>query len=143
MKSLYETDFYAWTQKQAHLLKSKTWEQLDTVNLIEEIESLGRQEQRELRNRLEVLLAHLLKWQSQPEYRGKSWLATIREQRGRVNKVLQENPSLKPYLPEAITEAYERAIDFAVRETDLDYETFPVDCPYTLEQTLDSKLLPE
>jgi hypothetical protein len=58
MKDLYESDFYAWTKEQAALLKSKTWEQLDLANLIEEIESLGRQERQKLRNRLGVLLGH-------------------------------------------------------------------------------------
>ncbi|MFS8831689.1 DUF29 domain-containing protein, partial [Synechococcus sp. R8-2] len=41
---LYEYDFYAWTQKQAALLKSGQWDQLDIANLVEEIEALGRQE---------------------------------------------------------------------------------------------------
>ena len=81
---LYETDFYAWTQQQAKLLKTKTWGELDTANLIEEIESLGRKERQELRNRLGILLGHLLKWQYQPHHRSNSWLATIREQRRRL-----------------------------------------------------------
>lgn len=42
MPSLYETDFYAWTQEQAKLLKHHQWNQLDLPNLIEEIESLGK-----------------------------------------------------------------------------------------------------
>jgi hypothetical protein len=49
---LYETDFYGWTQEQVTLLKAQQWERLDTANLIEEIESLGRKERQELRNRL-------------------------------------------------------------------------------------------
>ncbi len=64
---LCKTDFYDWTQKQVSLLKTQQWEQLDTVNLIEEIETLGRRERQELRNRLGVLLGHLLKWQFQLE----------------------------------------------------------------------------
>ena len=55
---LYKTDFYDWTQKQVSLLKTQQWEQLDTLNLIEEIETLGRRERQELRNRLGVLLEH-------------------------------------------------------------------------------------
>jgi hypothetical protein len=47
--------------------------------LVEEIVSLGRQQKQELRNRLGVLIGHLLKWDYQPELRGKSWKATIRE----------------------------------------------------------------
>jgi len=78
---LYETDFYAWTQEQVSLLRTQQWNRLDTVNLIEEIEALGRKERQELRNRLGVLLGHLLKWQFQSNKRTNSWLGTIREQR--------------------------------------------------------------
>ena len=53
--SLYETDFYTWTQKQACLLRKHQWSQLDLLNLIEEIESLGTQQREELQNRLSVL----------------------------------------------------------------------------------------
>jgi hypothetical protein len=79
--NLYKTDFYAWTQEQALLLRNQEWGQIDLPNLIEEIESLGKQQHQELRNRLSILLGHLLKWQYQPQYRSRSWLATIRIQR--------------------------------------------------------------
>jgi hypothetical protein len=143
MKNLYESDFYAWTAEQAELLKNKIWEQVDLPNLIEEIESLGRQERQELRNRLGILLGHLLKWQYQPSNRGNSWLATIREQRTRTRLVLKDNPSLKPYIPEAIEVAYQWAQDLAVRETGMDYDTFPSECPYTVEQVLNDHFLPD
>ncbi len=65
MKSLYETDFYAWTQQQIHLLKEQAWQSLDVQNLLEELADLGRRERQELRNRLSVLLGDLLKWQFQ------------------------------------------------------------------------------
>ena len=99
MQSLYETDFYAWTQEQANLLLHHEWSQLDLSNLIEEIESLGKQQRAELRNRLSVLIGHLLKWEYQPERRSRSWLNTIRIQRIDTLELLEENPSLKPYLP--------------------------------------------
>jgi Domain of unknown function DUF29 len=95
---LYETDFYAWTQEQVSLLKAQQWERVDTVNLIEEIETLGRKERQELRNRLGILLGHLLKWQFQSEKRNNSWLGTIREQRVQIKLLLGDSPSLKPYL---------------------------------------------
>jgi Domain of unknown function DUF29 len=62
IQSLYETDFYAWTEEQAKLLKDREWGQLDLPNLIEEIESLGKQQRAELRNRLSILIGHLLKF---------------------------------------------------------------------------------
>ena len=140
--NLYETDFYAWTQQQAKLLKIKAWGELDTANLIEEIESLGRKERQELRNRLGILLGHLLKWQYQPQYRSNSWLATIREQRRRLQDLLLENPSLQPYLIETLDRAYQDGVDLAVRETDLPYEVFPPSCIYMLEQVLNAQFLP-
>ncbi|MEH1950839.1 MAG: DUF29 domain-containing protein [Nostoc sp.] len=139
---LYETDFYDWTQKQVSLLKTQQWEQLDTVNLIEEIETLGRRERQELRNRLGVLLGHLLKWQFQPEKRSNSWLGTIREQRVQIKLLLQDSPSLKPYLDEVFFSVYELGLALAIRETELGENVFPEICPYTLDQTLNPKLLP-
>jgi len=143
MISLYESDFYAWTQKQAQLLRSHEWEQVDIENLVEEIETLGRQEKRELVNRLSVLLGHLLKWQFQPENRSNSWRATIREQRRKLTKLLQESPSLQPYLSEALAEAYQDGIDLAVQDTNLPNETFPTSCPYPLEQIFNTDFLSE
>ncbi|MEH2050853.1 DUF29 domain-containing protein [Nostoc sp.] len=139
---LYKTDFYDWTQKQVSLLKTQQWEQLDTVNLIEEIETLGRRERQELRNRLGVLLGHLLKWQFQPEKHSNSWLGTIREQRVQIKLLLQDSPSLKPYLDEVFFSVYELGLALAIRETELGENVFPEICPYTLDQTLNPKFLP-
>jgi hypothetical protein len=134
---LYDTDFYAWTLQQSSLLKSGKLEQLDIENLVEEIESLGKQQRQELRNRLGILIGHLLKWQYQPKKRSKSWMATIIEQRKAVSELLQENPSLKPYLPEAITSAFVSGLALVVRETPLNYKELPVECPFSIEQILD------
>ncbi|MHC5614675.1 MAG: DUF29 domain-containing protein [Nostoc sp.] len=139
---LYETDFYTWTQQQVSLLKTQQWYQLDTVNLIEEIETLGRRERQELRNCLGVLLGHLLKWQFQPEKRSNSWLGTIREQRVQVKLLLQDSPSLKPYLDEVFFTVYELGLALAIRETELVEQVFPEICPYSLDQTLNPEFLP-
>lgn len=140
---LYETDFYAWTQEQVTQLKAQQWEQLDTVNLIEEIESLGRKERQELRNRLGLLLGHLLKWQFQPDKRSNSWLGTIREQRVQIKLLLQDSPSLKPYLNEVFLDAYELGLALAIRETQLGEQVFPEECIYALEQVMNPEFLPE
>jgi hypothetical protein len=139
---LYDTDFYAWTVEQVELLRSQRFEQLDQSNLIEEIESLGRKERQELRNRLGVLLGHLLKWQFQPEQRSNSWLGTIREQRLQLKLLLQDSPSLKPYLAQGFADAYELGLALAIRETLLDAEVFPEQAPYGLEEALDPQFLP-
>jgi len=138
----YELDFYGWTQEQARLLQEQKWSQLDIPNLVEEIEALGRQERQELENRLGILLGHLLKWEFQPDQRSRSWFATIREQRRRVERLLKKSPSLQPYLPEALENGYQDALDLAVRETSLSYKTFPPECPYSLEQILNNNVFP-
>ncbi|MBU6185449.1 MAG: DUF29 family protein [Cyanobacteria bacterium REEB444] len=135
--NLYETDFYAWTLEQSKLLQISNFKGLDIVNLVEEIESLGKQQRQELENRLAILLGHLLKWDYQPERRSKSWKATIREQRRAIQRLMQANPSLKPYLEEAIAYAYQSGIDLVVRETPLDDQDLPADCQYTPEQIFD------
>ncbi|NCJ05246.1 DUF29 family protein [Synechococcales cyanobacterium C] len=135
--NLYETDFYAWTLEQSKLLKEGDFKHLDLVNLVEEIESLGKQQRQELRSRLGVLIGHLLKWDYQPEKRSKSWRVTIREQRREILQLLKENPSLKPYLEEAITQAHESGLDLVVKETPLDYRDLPEHCPYTLDELFD------
>ncbi|NCJ06214.1 DUF29 family protein [Synechococcales cyanobacterium C] len=132
--TLYDADFYAWTQQQAERLRSRKLDQLDIENLAEEIESLGRQEQRELENRLGVLLGHLLKWHYQPQRRSGSWFATIREQRRRILRHLKANPSLKPYFAEAIAEGYEDGLDLFTRETGLNPDELPQSCPFSVEQ---------
>jgi hypothetical protein len=129
--TLYDQDFYAWTQQQVELLRSGQLDRLDIENLIEEIDSLGKQQRQELRNRLGVLLGHLLKWRYQPEARSKSWVATIREQRREIRELLDDNPSLKPYLGEAISKSYLKGVDLVDRETPIPLVSLPQDCPFS------------
>lgn len=134
--NLYETDFYAWTLEQAKLLQVGDFKGLDIVNLVEEIESLGKQQRQELRNRLGVLIGHLLKWDYQPDKRSKSWRVTIQSQRREIEDLLEDNPSLKPYLPEAIAKGHKAGLDLVALETPLDYQDLPATPIYTIEQLL-------
>ena len=143
MGSLYETDFYAWANQQAALLRAGKLESADIEAIAEEIESLGRTEKRELISRLGVLLMNLLKWGFQPAMRGSSWQATIKVQRRELARHLADNPSLKSKLPEAMADAYGDAILNASRETGLDERTFPEACPWSFEQEMNQEFWPE
>ena len=85
---LYEQDFYTWTQTTAALIRAGQWKDIDPVSLAEEVESLGKSQQRELASRLDVLLMHLLKWRYQPDRRqtGQSWRSSIRTQRRELRR---------------------------------------------------------
>lgn len=131
---LYDTDFYAWTLEQSQLLHSGDWKSVDIVHLVEEIESLGKQEKRELENCLGVLIGHLLKWIYQPSMRSRSWQVTIRVQRQQLQRHIQQNPSLKSYLLEAIAVGYDLGLELFFKETQLIDQDLPETCPFTEEQ---------
>jgi len=141
--SLYDQDFYAWANEQAALLRAGQLSAADIAHIAEEIESMGRTEKRELVSRLTVLLAHLLKWQFQPSYRGPSWEVTIRNQRRDLTDHLADNPSLRARLPEAVASAYERAVDTAYAETGLSRSTFPTSYPWSFDQIMNAAFWPE
>ncbi len=141
--TLYDQDYYAWTQTQATALKERDFVHLDIENLIEEVESMGRSERRELGNRLEQLLLHLLKWRYQAALRGNSWRISIRYQRTGVDKLLRENPSVRAVLGDIFEETYQDAMLRAEGETGLLSDIFPGQCPFSLSQVLDRDWLPD
>lgn len=139
---LYERDFYAWANEQAGLLRSGRIGEADIANIAEEIESMGRSERKELVSRLSILLAHLLKWQFQPEKRGRSWELTVVEQRIQLDQHLRDNPSLKYHLDDAVADAYRTARIMAARESDLPPATFPESCPWRYTEAIREDWLP-
>jgi len=140
---LYETDIGAWAEQQARLLRAGWFAELDIEHIAEEIEDVGKSEQRELASRLSVLLAHLLKWQYQPQRRGSSWRRTILAQRRALGLRLKRTPSLKTILrdPDWLEEIWEDAISAATAETGLD--AFPEHCPWEIPRVLDADWMPE
>jgi hypothetical protein len=142
---IYDEDLVAWAREQARHLREGRFELLDIEHLAEEIEDVGRSEQRELANRMAVLLAHLLKWRYQPERRGVSWQVTLSGQRERLRRRLEKTPSLKATLsdPDWWADAWLDARIEAARETGVEIQRFPAACPWTVEQILGEGWLPE
>ncbi|MCS6779060.1 MAG: DUF29 domain-containing protein [Geminicoccaceae bacterium] len=146
--SLYEEDFYRWSQEQALALRKLAAMRanlavpLDLEHLAEEIESVGISQLHALRARLRQLLAHLLKWRFQPERRTRSWRSTIRVQRDAIADLLESSPSLRRRLGEELAKAYEKARRQAADETGLPLAAFPEACPFTVEEVEDPEFLP-
>jgi hypothetical protein len=141
--TLYDTDFYAWANEQAALLRAGRLSEADIENIAEEIESMGRSERRELTSRLTVLLVHLLKWRYQPALQSHSWRNTIEQQRLRLEDHLAENPSLKSQLDEVMAKAYRHARVDAELETGLLKKSFPLASPFTFDEAMSPDFLPD
>ncbi len=139
----YEEDVVAWASEQARMLRARRLDLLDVDRIAEEIEDVGKSEQRELANRLSLLLAHLLKWAYQQERRGNSWRRTIKEQRRAVRARLARTPSLKAMLNDENwwEEIWADAVSKAIEETGLDL--FPETCPWALAEIFDGDWLPD
>jgi hypothetical protein len=138
----YEEDLVLWTKRQAALIRARQLDLVDWDNVAEEIESSGIGDRRELGSRLEVLMMHLLKWQFQPMHRSRSWRSTIRNQRGRIERVLKQSPSLRREVAELSREEYAVAREAASAETGLALRTFPKSLPCTPGQLLDEEFFP-
>jgi hypothetical protein len=145
-ESSYERDFYAWSSEQARALRTRRPEKLDWENLAEEIESLGRSDKREVRNRLRVLLVHLLKWQYQTKKRSPSWNGSIDEQRARLEMVLADSPSLRPAVQSLMDQTYaaaRRRAGIEMRLSPAEVRELPETSPFTVEQVLDEEFFPD
>ena len=145
MTTNYETDVVAWANEQAKLIRAGQFDQLDLTHIAEEIEDVGKSEQRELASRMAVLLAHLLKWEYQPSRRSKSWQFTLTTQRKEVAYVLAEAPSLRGKFDDAkwLEILWAKARTQAETETGLDIDTFPEICPWGVSDVLAEGWLPE
>lgn len=142
MQTAYEKDIIAWSKEQAHLLRSGKLSAIDIEHIAEEIEDVGKSEQRELANRMAVLLSHLLKWQYQPERQSGSWQRTIKEQRKAIARRIKNTPSLKTSLNDAewFEDAWGDAVSMTIVETGI--SSFTEACPWTVENILSDTWLP-
>ncbi|HSM83832.1 MAG TPA: DUF29 domain-containing protein, partial [Nodosilinea sp.] len=94
-------------------------------------------DRREIKTRLKVLLAHLLKriYVPLPEnHRG--WENTIDEQREQLQDLLDQSPSLKTYFETVFAESWQRAL----KQVQNDYPGVNVPEHWPMECTVESLL---
>src|SRR5216110_2698726 len=101
--SLYDEDFYAWTQEQAELLRrgGAGANRLDVALIAEEIEDLGKSELHACQSLCEHIIEHLLKL----EYSGldeptRHWRQEIVEWRLQLGRKLTRSITAKMNLEE-------------------------------------------
>lgn len=136
-KNIYRKDFVAWADEQALLLEQQRWDELDLAHLVEEVKDLGNRHRDALESHLIRLLMHLLKWNFQPEKRSGSWKGSISESRLRIDRLIRKHPVLRVHLETVLDECYQDSREEASLETGLDISTFPMTCPFSVEQLRD------
>jgi Domain of unknown function DUF29 len=139
-RDLYEQDFYAWSRRQAELLRLKRFTDLDLAHLIEEVEDLGETVYRSVRSRVRTIIEHLLKLEhsaaSEPK---RAWRETIRTQRADLDEDL--SAALRPRIEAGLPRFYAKARRDAAAAL-RDYgepaaaDALPGHCPYSLDQII-------
>lgn len=135
--SLYEDDFYAWTQRQAELLRRlppPAGNELDLENIAEEIEDLGRSDLRAAWSLCQHIIEHFLKleysWLEEP---ADHWRDEIVEWRLQLEQILTRSIEAKLDLPPLYRAAL-RLVRRLERDVPGLMSGLPQTCPYTLEQ---------
>ena len=131
-----QDDFAAWAFYQAMLLRSGQLHLLDRHAISEELDTLGRKEFRTLDSLVAQIVAHMLKWDRQPERRDVSWVNSIETQRSHIRKLILDNPSLKSRQLEAVAEAYPDAVRDASTAIEIPARQFPAQCPYSWDDIM-------
>lgn len=116
MSDLYDTDIVLWSEHQSGLLRRRAAgelvneAELDWSNIAEEIESLGRNQARELASRVAAVILHLMKLQASPASDPRAgWRDTVQEQRDEIERLLVDAPTLRGRIPAIIARELERA----------------------------------
>jgi hypothetical protein len=79
------------------------------------INALSRSEKRALKSQLIRLMKHILKWKNQPDYRSRSWVATIQNARVEIKDIQEETPLL---CDNAIKKMWDESLSLAIVEAE-------------------------
>ncbi len=139
----YEKDFALWSAEQAALIRSGKLDQIDIENIAEEVESLAREERRKIDAHLQATLMQMMRWRYQSEYRCGKWESDLLTYRERILDIVETSPSLASYPAEALPDEYRIARQWSSIETTIPFESLPSDCPFSIEQVLDTSFLPD
>jgi len=118
-KSLYTTDFLAWSQQQAAALRAArrtgSNREIDWENVAEEIEDLGKSQRSALGSHLMRIVQHLAKLEHSAAAEPRNgWRRTIRLARLQAQRRLADNPSLRAELAELLEAETARGVELAI-----------------------------
>jgi hypothetical protein len=113
LKELHESDFNLWVEEIKTKIQRRDIEDMDWDNLLDEIDDMGASQKRALDSYLQRLIEHVLKlryWESESDRCRNAWMTEVVNFRGRINRILKKNPSLKNYLATEYDDIYQDAV---------------------------------
>lgn len=147
MSTPYETDYTAWAESTAALLRQRRFEEIDLDALIEEMDGLARSDPKAIRSQLRRLLLHLLKWHYcsnlDRERAGRGWAESIENARNEIEDTIEDSPSLRTYPTEILDAAYQKSRKQAAMALALAPGDLPETCPWSIEKILEEGWLPK
>lgn len=138
--SLYDADYFTWTQQQAEALRRLSARadnaELDLDNLIEEVEGLGRSQVDAVESALFRLMEHaalaaLAEADSRDQWHWGAEMAAFRLNANRAYR-----PSMRRLVQPSLPESWRTARYLAARKRGHDLADLPETLPFTLDQLL-------
>jgi len=136
LKKLYKSDYLAWYEMTLEQIKNNQLNDLDLDSLSEVLENLVRDTKRSGESYLRQIIIYLLLieyWEAESINR-RHWAAEIVNFRNELETDMTMN--LRKHLNEEKENNYQKAIKYVIAKTGLKKNTFPEQCPYTLEQLI-------
>jgi Domain of unknown function DUF29 len=144
LQNLYDRDYVRWLDLTVENLRQRNLINLDWEHLIEEIEALGNEQRRKVESYLKQLLIHLLLykyWEQERSYCDRGWENEIDNFRDELEFLLRSK-TLYNYCSQQVSQVYIKARKQAIKKSNLAPEIFPEQCPFKLEEILNSDYLP-
>ena len=120
-RSLYERDFYAWARREAVLLQRRDFDQLDLDNVIEELDSLGRQEREHWEDHITWVIELLLLLEHGRHIDDQTlsrWTDELWQSQCVIARQIRDNPSLRELGEAAVARCWHHARRRACTELD-------------------------
>jgi Domain of unknown function DUF29 len=150
-RSLYQTDYYAWTKEQAEALRAmavaRVNSTLDLENLAEEVESLGRSDLNTVRSQIQRIIEQLLKLEYSPSVQPRAdWRHSVGQARDQVEDHM--TASMRRDIAAELGRLFARGRRDAAYGLDKHGEAdaanaLPADCPYSFEQIVGQDWYPQ
>lgn len=100
------------------------------------IDALGRSEKRALKSQLIRLMAHIIKWKTQPDRRSYGWVATIYNAREEIADIQAETPSLTD---DVIKKMWDGCLRAATREAEGEMNQESAVSPVSWQEVFDDE----